>query len=385
MSADGIAAESRALRQALGRFRNRHAWLQHPEGRRWEQRLEQLLATVRRFEAPDTAAPAPLHVAHWNILHGAAYDDVLAVLQRDPHLAGAGLLSLNEVDLGLARSGNRDVAFDLARALHMHAVWAPLFLELDGGHLTPEPVRRAAQREALFGLAVLSRYPLGRARRIELESPRDHLFDVERKAGAFIALVVEVRAAQPFTFVVTHLDVHGAPETRLRQLRTVLEAIPEGATILCGDLNTTTFRRGAWLRTAATLATLALWPRRMLDRRLHRPEEPPLRPREPLFTELAAHGFDYSAFNTRDASLDLRLRDTYEYHVLPRFVRALARGLFRHVERRTAHRLDWIVARGFDVDPAHPPYTGSRWMRGTRPASDHAPIACGLRWRDRVV
>lgn len=385
MPADEITQESRALREALGRFHNRREWLQHAEGPRLAQRVEHLLSTVRRMESSGADTRDSLHVAHWNILHGVAYDDILSALQKDRYLVGADVLSLNEVDLGLARSGNRDVAFDIARALNMHAVWAPLFLELAGGHLTAEPLRHAEQREALFGLALLSRFPLGVARRIELESPHDHLFDVERKVGSFIALAVEVHAPQPFTFVVTHLDVHGAPETRHRQLRRVLDEIPEGAAIICGDLNTTTFPRGSWLRTAATLATMALSPKPMLDGRLFWPDRPRQRPREPLFTELVAHGFEYAKFNTRDASLDLRLRDTHEYQVLPRFVRALASGLFRHVERRTGHRLDWIAARGFDADPLRPPYTGSSWMRGARPASDHAPISCGLRQRDRVV
>jgi endonuclease/exonuclease/phosphatase family metal-dependent hydrolase len=383
LSDDAMVHESRALREAIGRFRNYRDWQRHADGPSLTQRVARLLRGVRRLESarPHTGddATGAVRVAHWNILHGIGYEQILHALTHEAPLANVDFLSLNEVDLGLARSGNRDVAFDLARALGMHAVWAPLFLELEGGHLTVRSVQRQEQRESLFGLALLSRYPLGTARRVELETNPEHLFDAERKVGGFIALVVEVLAPRPFTFVVTHLDVHGAPATRQRQIRAALQEVPRGAAIVCGDFNTTTFPRGSWLRTATTLAILALSRRSALEHRLHWPDHPEQRPREPLFVELARQGFDHAPFNDRQTTLDLRLRDTHEYHVLPGIVRSLASGLFRHVERRTGHRLDWIAARDFAADAQRPPYTLPTWMRGADPASDHAPIGCGLR------
>ncbi len=199
--------------------------------------------------------------------------------------------------------------------------------------------------------------------------------------GSFIALVVEVLAPVPLTYVVTHLDVHGSPDVRRRQLHAALRSVPDGAAIVSGDFNTTTFPRGAWWHTATTLATLALSPRGALERRLHWPDEPPGKQREPLFAVLRDRGFEYAPFNDRRTSLDLRLRDTHEYAALPGFVRSVAAGLFRHVENRTGYRLDWIAARGFEPDPARPPYTRGGWMRQPNAVSDHAPIGCGLRPR----
>ncbi len=379
MEHDAILQESRALRQAIARHRSYRDWERGREAHELRGRVEALLDTIRTWTASDPRPSDGLHLVHWNILHGASYDGVLRALTSDESLAGADFVSLNEVDLGLARSGNRDVAFDLARALNMHAVWTPLFLELDGGHLTPPELQRQEQRESLFGLALLSRYPLGAVRRIELPTPREYLFTRERKVGSFVALHVEIRAPLPFVFVVTPLDVHGTPEKRRLQMARVLQNLPAGPAVVCGDLNPTTFRRGGWGRTAATLGTLALSPRAALDRRLRRPDLPADPPREPLFTELARHGFAHVAFNQERATLDLRLHDTQEYRALPGIVRTLARGLFRRVERRTRHRLDWIAARGFEADPARPPFTRQEWMRGEDAPSDHAPIGVGLR------
>lgn len=383
MSDSAVLQESRALRKMLGRFRTYAEWQAHEDAEDLTRRVTQLLTPVWRLEAPSGGTKdsprESFHVAHWNILHGLSYDRVLHALQHDERLALPDLLSVNEADVGLARTDNRNVAFDLARALGMHAAWTPLFLELEGGHLTPRAMQTAEQAESLFGLALLSRYPLGAAQRIELETPAAQLFDTERKVGDFIALVVEVRAPVPFTFVVTHLDVHGAPGTRRRQMRKVLRAVPPGPAIVCGDLNTTTFARGSWWRTAQTLATLALSPGGPLDARLQRPDLPEHAPREQLFHELGRQGFEHRAYNDHRTSLDLRLRDTHEYRVLPGWMRWVAGGVFRHVERRTHHRLDWMAARGFEPDPARPPYTRTRYMRGADAASDHAPIGCGLR------
>ena len=103
----------------------------------------------------------------------------------------------------MARSGNRDVAADLARALGRHGVSAPLFLEHTSGR--HDDVRMAASREnqeALFGVAMLSRWPIAEARIVELPSPERIQFDVERMTGRHVALVATIeRPGAPFVAV----------------------------------------------------------------------------------------------------------------------------------------------------------------------------------------
>ena len=184
---EALAATSHALQEALGRFHTRREWLASPQGAALGKRLAAHLDRVRTWDPGSTAAAPPVrdwvHVVHWNILHGKSYDAVRAALRDEPALAGADLVSLNEVDLGLARSGNRDVAFDLARELGLHAAWTPLFLELEAGYRTPPAVAAQAQGESFFGLGLLSRWPLRSVRRFALHTPADLLFDRERKAG----------------------------------------------------------------------------------------------------------------------------------------------------------------------------------------------------------
>jgi endonuclease/exonuclease/phosphatase family metal-dependent hydrolase len=381
---DDIRSESHSLKALLGRFATRRQWLASPGGAELAARLERHLARVLRFEPAGGAAPGAggeaLHVVHWNILHGDRYAAVARALQREPDLAGADLVSLNEADFGLARSGNRHVAFELARALGLHAVWTPLFLELEAGYGTPPEIAAQEQLESLFGLALLSRFPLGEVRRLELQTPEDLLFDRERHAGRFVGLVVEVRhPAAPFHVIATHLDVHSTPQLRQAQTRSLMAVDPGGRAVLLGDLNTTTFERGGLRRAVGTLFAMAATPRRALDRRVLSPHLPAGAAREPLFDELRVHGFEIDPFHDGRPSLDTHFDDVHELQHLPPALRPVLLGLLRPVERRCGLRLDWIVARGFAPVPERPPFVLPHLMRGPEAASDHAPIGVGLR------
>lgn len=393
------ASESAALRTALAAFATRRAWLRSPGGGELAARVAALLAPVRLLPAPlggergereeredhgdptdRGGAPRAFQAVHWNLLHGIAFDAILQAFESDPRLAAADLVSLNEADWGLARSGNRPVAFDLARRRGLHAAWAAQFLELEGGYRTPRAVARAPQGESLFGLALLSRWPLANVRRVELPSPEGLLFDRERKAGRFVALVAQVQhPVQPFTACVTHLDVHGSPRRRAAQMQVLLAALPPGKAVILGDFNTTTFARGSALRSGHTLATLAFAPRRTLRPRLLAPHRPAASPPEPLFEVLRGAGFAIDPFNNESPTLHVHFHDVHELDRFPGPLRALLLRALRGVERRNAMRLDWIVARGFDPAP-EPPFALAYFLDRTPPPSDHAPVGCTLRF-----
>jgi endonuclease/exonuclease/phosphatase family metal-dependent hydrolase len=391
-----ILEESRQLRRALGRFATRRDWLQHPDAATLQRGVARLLDVVHTYgpeadttSGPPATAPSPapadrLRYVHWNILHGCHHHMVLEALQSDPALRDADLISLNEVDIGMQRSGNVDVGRFLAHHLGRHGAWCALFLELQGGDpqlrrtSTGTPTG-AEDREALFGLCLLSRFPLLRPRRLLLETPEDLLFDREGKVGNFVALQVTVQhPVRSFDVIVTHLDVHGTPARRQRQMQQILQQVADGPAILSGDLNTTTFERGTLWRSVRAFATLALSSRSALERRLWRPDRPVASPREPAFAVLRQHGFAWEACNDGRETLDLLLDDVQEVQRLPSALRRAARPVLQHVERRSRHRLDWIATRGITAVGDPPPVTRTQWMRGEHPVSDHAPITCSF-------
>src|SRR2546426_4164079 len=284
--------ESRALKQALDYYPTLAALYASIEWPELSERLGRVLATVRRSTPRESPAPprdpGRLKAAHWNIEHGNRYPRIEAALATHPDLRDADLVMLNETDVGMARSGNRDVAADLGEALGLHGAWAPLFLETTSGR-DDDPTSAAGREneEALFGLGMLSRFPIGAARVIELPSPQALTFDGQGMYGRYIALAAAIeRPGAPFVAVTTHLDVHRTRAHRADQMRALMESLraERRPIVLAGDFNTSTFDRGVWHSRLLGAVALILWPGGALTRRLSRPDRGSVR--EPLFDEL---------------------------------------------------------------------------------------------------
>lgn len=375
-----LRAECEAAREALARHATLAALRAAGDAARDE--AERLLRQVRIIDGGPmpAGAGAEIRVVHWNIEHGNRYAPIARALRDHPGLRGADVISLNEVDLGMARAGNRDVACDLAGDLALHAAWAPMFHELtEGRHDDGRFIGNAVNQEAFFGLAILSRWPIGAVHHIALPSFETFGFDVQRMYGRHCALAAEIlHPAGPFHFVTTHLNVHGSPPDRDEQVRVLLDALGEDGrpVILCGDFNTTTFWRRNFLDGLDGLRILATTPEEALRARLTRPDLPLAAPREPLFTTLRAAGFTWESCVDFAWSLQLRFDRLNEIDAIPRALRPPLLGALRHVSRRALLRLDWIVTRGFGA--GHDALTVSGLDRGPDEASDHLPIAVTL-------
>lgn len=374
--------EAHALRDAFAAFPTLAALHAAPEWPAWSARLATLLDHVRRHEGTCTSgdrAADTIRVVHWNIEHGNRFEAIAEALATHPALADADLVTLNEVDLGMARSGNRDVAGELAARLGRHGVWAPLFLEGTRGR-DDDALTAVAEdnRESLFGLAVLSRWPLGEVRVRALPGPEHALFDRERMVGRFVALFVEVRhPVTPFVAVTAHLEVHRTRAHRAAQMRLVLEALAHETrpVVLSGDWNTHTFDRGTPNAVLSAAWPLLAWPERALAERFTHPDRGPHA--EPLFADLAAAGFVWAPHHDGAPTLHMRFARLGEVHTMPAPLRAFVTRGMRRAERRARLRLDWIATRGFAALPNTAATVSG--LDGPGRASDHAPIITTLR------
>jgi len=369
-----LLAECRALVGALRRHPTLTALHGSPEWPELDRRLRVVLSTIRRAAPGCEPAPqrdaARVRAVHWNIEHGNWYPQVERALREHPELAAVDLLTLNEVDLGMARATNRDVAADLAGSLGLHAVWAPLFLETTHGR--HDDAREAAGRgnhESLFGIAVLSRWPIGGARILELPSPSRFQYDREGMYGRFVALVASIeRPEGSFVAVSVHLEVHRTRGHRAAQMRVLVEHLQDERRpiILGGDFNSHTFDRGRWWHPFTGAAVLSSWPGGLLRRRLLWPDRGP--DREPLFDALRAAGFDWEHLGDREPTLHLRFARVPEAAVTQ--ASPLARPIMAWAERRAHLRLDWFAGRGWRGGSG----TTVRGLDGPGRASDHAPL-----------
>jgi endonuclease/exonuclease/phosphatase family metal-dependent hydrolase len=370
-----MLAECRALIAALVPYPSLAALHASREWAELGPRLGRLLNTVHLHTpaAPPaaTADPERVRALHWNIEHGNWYDQVERALTTQPQLAGLDLCLFNEIDLGMARVGNRDVAADLAAALGLYGAWAPLFLETTIGR--DDDAEAAAGREnqeSLFGVAILSRWPIGATRIVELPSPSIQ-FDVERMYGRHIALIAEIeRPGAPFVAVSAHLEVHRTRAHRAAQIATVLDALRQETRpiVLAGDFNSHTFDRGRWWDPWLGAIVMLLWPDRALRRRLRHPDQGG--GRERLFDRLRESNFEWQRFNDRTPTLLLRFERLDEARGLFRLAGPIVTPMLARAQARGSLRLDWFAGRGWREGRG----TTVRGLDGLGKASDHAPI-----------
>jgi len=177
-------------------------------------------------------------VVSWNIERGFQFAKILDFFRS----MQADLLLLQEVDLNARRTHYRDIASELAQALHFNYVFGMEFEELSEG---------TRARPAFHGMATLSPWPLYRARIIRFRDqssfwkPRWYVPDLpvfQRRIGGRIALVAETAIyGQRVVTYNLHLESRGTDELRIRQLNEVLadcrKYVGQPKLIVAGDFN----------------------------------------------------------------------------------------------------------------------------------------------------
>lgn len=173
-----------------------------------------LAAAVRPAAAQDT-----LRVLAYNVRHGAGMDDRID-LERTATVIRRlrpDVVTLQEIDVGAARTGGADQATELARLTGLpYAVFGP-FMAYDGGH---------------YGMAVLAAQPLA-------DTANHRLPDGEEPRTALAGQLRLPNTGLRLTVVGIHLYRTGAE--RLRQAERLVEifAGEPGPVLLIGDFNST--------------------------------------------------------------------------------------------------------------------------------------------------
>lgn len=331
-----------------------------------------------------------LRIAQWNIEKGKQFDAILNTLLDHPLLNSADLISINEADAGMNRSGNRFVAQELGEALQMHVVFAPVYLELTKG-FGSELKLPGENTAALQGNAILSRHPIRNARVIQLPVCFDHFACSEKRIGRRSALAVEVELNHGrLSFATTHLEVRNDPACRARQVRAMLADLAKSdsdAAILAGDFNTNATARGGVWRTLRTSGRLTFGNTTKQVQRFAAPQR-----HESLFDLLAAHGFMAEGFNDTATTCHLILRAMEEASPMPRWLtKALAKRM-RRFNYQLDMRLDWIFGRNVypladgeaiddltGIESCAPQTITGLETKSRLQVSDHDPIVADVR------
>jgi endonuclease/exonuclease/phosphatase family metal-dependent hydrolase len=345
-------------------------------------RIEGLLGRLHQSDFRPAEAPAKTRyrTVAWNVERGTRLDQQIDALQRDPRLAGCDLLLVTEADAGMARSGNRMVAEELARALGLAQVFVPCYLALGKGS-GAERDAAGANRFGLHGNALLSRYPIREARAIALPNGVDKMAHREKRLGRQAAVVATIDFPErPVQAVSLHLDAQSTQRHRFQQMRLVLHQLdPSLPTVIGGDWNTSTYDSshalwailGFWRRVFMgvdhVIRNHYLYPDRWFER--------------DLFRLLEKRGFDYRSANLPGAPTvcydiaDIRSRRNLNEWV-PAWCFAFIQWSLRNHGGRCPLKLDWFAVRGLRAE--NPTVADGLARDYGAPLSDHDPIAVDL-------
>jgi endonuclease/exonuclease/phosphatase family metal-dependent hydrolase len=349
------------------------------------------------YGRPGTPAPVPprsfLRVASWNVQRGIRLDGILAILRTHPVLADLDVLLLNEVDLGMARSGNRDVAAAIGEALGFSWVFGNSYVCLDHGDARDrQDGAQGTNTHAMHGNAILSRWPLVRAENVPVHVTKDKFHSSEKRLGAKRALWAEVDTPVGRLAVGSaHLDSVASPGQRAAQLGdllTAMEATRPLPALVGGDFNTHTYDIRSLPRLVRNLFLKAI--RGAFPHTIHHYMHPWDLYERPVFQTLEAAGFLWQPFN------DLS-RGTMRYEVgqfdsesslreqMPGVAVDLLRWKLKPWNGVVPMRMDWLAGRGaralsdgdlVDADgrTSRSPTTAPRPRWEGAKLSDHDPI-----------
>ena len=258
-------------------------------------RLAAALPCLHGIELAPPPQPQALgqrvRIAAWNA-ERCKYLPQSAALLAD---IGADVVLLTELDIGMARSGNRHTMRELARATGAGYAFGVEYVELGLGD-DREKAWHAHESNAvgLHGNAILSRAPIDRPAIVRLDEGArwfaGEQSTSERRIGARMAMVARFDAGgTPLLVASVHLESSTDAADRADQVAVLLRAIEARAgghpVVIGGDFNTSALppaerEDGAWFDQAASY--------------------------EPMFARLGEAGYQWHTANTRAATERMR-------------------------------------------------------------------------------
>lgn len=333
---------------------------------------------------PVTTVPGSdtIRALAWNIERGIRFEGILDALKHDEKLKDKDVLLLTELDYGMARSGNRFVAQEIARELKLNYAFAPVYIPLQKGSGV-ESDMEGENTGSIHGLAMFSRFQMRNVHAVPLPNGKDKMWGKEKRLGYLRALLADIEHPEgEFRAVTVHLDAHCSRAHRHKQIKIILDhldTLPPLPTLIGGDWNTTTYNAQS-----ATRAILGYWRRVMMGVKNvvknHLPHPDRYFERR-LFGELESRGYDYRSLNeigvgtlhydVASIEKNTNLRDWVPEWCMP-FIFWAA----RRVGGLVSARLDWFTGKGIEIAPGTLPQTiGDLIDAEGFPLSDHDAIA----------
>ena len=321
----------------------------------------------------------------WNIERGLRLNGIIKVLREHPLIRESDILLLTELDCGMARTDNRFVAREIARALGLNYAFSCCYLNLEKGSGS-EKESPGQNAQALHGNALFSRHPLQEIHSISLPNGKDKLRGKEKRLGCQRAVVATVaHPLGPVRAVSLHLDAHSSQRQREQQMTVILdylERLSPLPALIGGDWNTTTYnsRRalysilGYFRRVLMGVGHIIKhhypYPDRWFERDLFRT----LERRGYCYRELNEPGSCTLHYDVKNLAVNENLADWIPLWCFWFINRALdSQG------GQCSLKLDWFAGKGIHPEEGSPPTVVHDLADSQGRVSDHDPIVLDFR------
>lgn len=349
--------------------------------------VERIMNSVVVESAPNeqTDDADSIKVLAWNIERGIQFEGILDALKNHDQLRDKDLLILTELDHGMARSGNRFVAQEIARELGLNYAFAPVYIPLQKGSGV-ESDMSGENTVSIHGLAMFSRFPMKNVHAIPLPNGKDKMWGKEKRIGYLRAIVADIEhPTGDFRAVTIHLDAHCSRAHRALQIKIILDhldTLPKLPTLIGGDWNTTGFNSQS-----STRAIMGYWRRVLMGPKnvaLNHLPHPERFFEKKLFTGLEKRGYNFRDLNNIGVGTlhydigsiekNTNLRDWVPEWCFPFIFWAAGR-----VGGMVSTRLDWFATNGLKLAHGTKPQTvGHLVTTDEKPLSDHDAITVDL-------
>ncbi|HUR99837.1 MAG TPA: hypothetical protein VMZ26_17360, partial [Pyrinomonadaceae bacterium] len=159
----------------------------------------------------------------WNIERGNIFEGIVDALRTHDQLKDKDVLLLTELDYGMARSGNRFVAREIAERFKLNYAFAPVYIALQKGSGV-ESESEGENTKSIHGLATFSKWPMKNVHAVPLPNGKDKMWGKEKRLGHLRALIADIQhPTGDFRAVTVHLDAHCSRAHRQLQMRIILD------------------------------------------------------------------------------------------------------------------------------------------------------------------
>ena len=166
-------------------------------------------------EAPAEVPEVLRHVV-FNIERGQTLHETIDFLNMCPDLKNMDIIYANELDDGAVRSGNCNVAYEIAKSIGMNYAYGLEFIEL----VNPE------DNKGFHGNALFSRWPIRWAKVVHMPEQYNWYYDRQKRIGARVAIVCSLDiGGREVGAVSVHLENRADSEGRAAQMAVVYDEI----------------------------------------------------------------------------------------------------------------------------------------------------------------